>query len=145
MPAAHKPTAETRDVVRGLIRGGTPREEIAKVIGVSLPTLRKHYREILNLGQGYAVARVINSLFQAATTPGPGQVAAAIFWLKARLGWRDRDPVQTHVHANAESAAGQTLLAGLKEAKDYVPDEEDRAWERQLDSLHGSDLDPERN
>lgn len=146
MPAAHKPTAETEDVVRGLIRGGVPREEIAKVVGVSLPTLRKHYREILDLGQGYADARVINSLFAAATSVGePGQVAAAIFWLKARLGWRDRDPVQTHVHANAESDAGQTLLAGLKDAKDYVPDDEDAAFLEALEARGGADLDPERN
>lgn len=146
MPAAHKPTSETKDVVRGLVRGGTPRAEIAKAIGVSVPTLRKHYDEILRLGENYAHARVVNALFTAATSIGePGQVGAAIFWLKSRLGWRDRDPVQTHVHANADSAAGQTLLASLKDAKDYEPDAEDAEFLRRLDERAGADLDPKRN
>lgn len=141
----HEPTDETRARVRSLVAVGVPQDDVAKILGVSAPTLRKHYREQLNVAKAEANAKVAGALFRIATTPGTQQVTAAIFWLKCQAGWRDRDPVQTHVHANADSAAGQTLLASLKDAKDYEPDAEDAEFLRRLDERAGADLDPKRN
>jgi hypothetical protein len=43
----HKPTKATRDVVRRAIRAGFTLPKVAKLIGVSLPTLRLYYRNEL--------------------------------------------------------------------------------------------------
>jgi hypothetical protein len=49
-------------------------------------TLRKHYREELNLGETEANAQVAGFLFNAAKN---GNVTAQIFWLKTRAKWRE--------------------------------------------------------
>lgn len=40
----HAPTPATRKIVRRAVEGGLKRPEIAKLIGISLPTLALHYR-----------------------------------------------------------------------------------------------------
>jgi len=57
-------------------------------------TLRKHYRDQLDLGSTKATARVAEFLSRKATTEGPQCVTAAIFWMKTRGGWREAP--QTH-------------------------------------------------
>jgi len=141
MPVAHKPDDETKDVVRGLARSGVPHVEIAKALEITKPTLYKHYSQILKLGAKWADAKVVNGLFHNATVEG--NVTAQIFWLKARCGWRDRDPVQTHIHAGAESAEGKTLMSALKAAKEYKPDEQDEEFLRALEKRGSGD--PARN
>jgi hypothetical protein len=47
-------------------------------------TLRKHYREELDLGESKANAQVAGFLFSAAKN---GNVTAQIFWLKTRARW----------------------------------------------------------
>ncbi len=55
-------------------------------------TLRKYFPQDLERGSVEATAKVAQSLFQMATS---GQsVAAAIFWMKARAGWREKHEVQ---------------------------------------------------
>jgi hypothetical protein len=49
-------------------------------------TLRKHYREELDLGESKANAQVAGFLFNAAKN---GNVTAQIFWLKTRARWRE--------------------------------------------------------
>src|SRR5947207_14653638 len=49
-------------------------------------TLRKHYREELDLGETKANAQVAGFLFNSART---GNVTAQIFWLKTRARWRE--------------------------------------------------------
>ena len=78
----HEPTDETRARVRSLVAVGVPQDDVAKILGVSAPTLRKHYREQLNVAKAEANAKVAGALFRIATTPGTQQVTAAIFWLK---------------------------------------------------------------
>jgi hypothetical protein len=56
-----------------------------------LQTLRKHFRDELERGSIEATAKVGQSLFRMATEGN--SVAAAIFWMKARTGWREKhDP-----------------------------------------------------
>lgn len=86
----HEPTEDARLIVRGLAAIGTPQEQIARVLDISEPTLRKYYRDELDCGGATARATVAGALFDKATGGGPGSVTAAIFWLKARAGWRDR-------------------------------------------------------
>jgi hypothetical protein len=65
---------------------GIPEQDISRVIGVDPKTLRKHYREELDLGQTNANAQVAGYLFSNARN---GNVTAQIFWLKTRARWKE--------------------------------------------------------
>ena len=102
---------------------GLPQEQIGRVIGVSHVTLRKHYAEQLEAGVSKANARVLESLYNLATSGPPAQRAAcAIFWAKTRLGWAetikqehtgaDGGPIRTTEESPRERI--ERRLAGLK-------------------------------
>ena len=86
-----RPTEDQRRTVRALSGYGVPQDGIAIHIGVDAKTLRKHFREELDRGMTEANMRVAQSLFNMATTGG--SVAAAIFWMKARAGWREKHEI----------------------------------------------------
>jgi hypothetical protein len=65
---------------------GIPEADISRVVHVDPKTLRKHYREELDLGESKANAQVAGFLFSAAKN---GNVTAQIFWLKTRARWRE--------------------------------------------------------
>lgn len=95
MPARqHEPTDEKRTQVRSLAGLGIPHRDIAPFVGISPPTLRKHYEHELQQGKTEANAKVAQSLFRKAVGDGPGSVTAAIFWLKAQAGWKDVHTVE---------------------------------------------------
>ena len=54
-------------------------------------TLRKYFHAELERGSVEATAKVAQSLFQIATAGK--NVAAAIFWMKARADWREKHEV----------------------------------------------------
>ena len=87
MSVAHEPTETTRELVKSLSGFGVPQEDICVVLDVTEPTLRKYYRREIDLGFAQANAKVGESLFKQATS---GNTAAAIFWMKARAGWREK-------------------------------------------------------
>lgn len=85
---AHEPTPDLVRQVQQAAAMGLPRRQIAALIGIDEDTLRKHYTEHLVLAEAKANMNVAATLFKAATS---GQdTTAAIFWAKARMGWRDR-------------------------------------------------------
>lgn len=89
---AHEPTSQLREQVKTMAGLGVPDYDIAKVVGVSQPTLRKHYAEELDVGHIVANAKVAQTLFRTATDPThPKSAVAAMFWLKCRAGWREQD------------------------------------------------------
>lgn len=65
---------------------GIPQLEIARLINISDRTLRTRYRRELDTGVTEANLRVAQSLFNMATKDKIP--AAAIWWTKARMGWR---------------------------------------------------------
>ena len=79
-------------MVRTMAGYGVPHDDIALVVHCSPPTLRKRFREELDIATIEANARVAQTLYQQATTPG--NIAATIFWLKARAGWREKQVVE---------------------------------------------------
>jgi hypothetical protein len=83
---AHKPDPSQRRQVEAMAAYGIPEPDIARVTGVDPKTLRKHYREELDLGEAKANAQVAGFLFSAAKN---GNVTAQIFWLKTRAKWRE--------------------------------------------------------
>ena len=86
--SAFQPTADQRRLAKALAGFGVIHDDIAKQIGCEPKTLRKHFREELDLGAIEATAKVAQSLFQMATSGN--NVAAAIFWMKCRAGWREK-------------------------------------------------------
>ncbi len=68
---------------------GMPEAGIARMVGVDAPTLRKHYAEELEGGAFKANTKVAENLYRKATGEGREAVTAAIFWLKARAGWKE--------------------------------------------------------
>src|SRR5487761_2536839 len=87
--AAHIPTPATRAKVEAYAACGTTHPEICNLIGISDNTLQKYYRTELDIARPKAVANVAMSLYRKATGEGPQSVAAAIFWLKTRAGWKE--------------------------------------------------------
>jgi hypothetical protein len=108
------PSDEQRRVVRAMAGYGMPQDEIAKVVKCSPPTLRRTYRDDLDTAATEANARVAQCLYQQATTPG--NIAATIFWLKARAGWREKQAVEVS-GANGAPLPPQKLVVTLVDAE----------------------------
>src|ERR1044071_7271384 len=82
----HKPDPSQRKQVEAMAAYGIPEIDIARVIGIDPKTLRKCYRDELDLGEAKANAQVAGFLF---TNAKNGNVTAQIFWLKTRAKWRE--------------------------------------------------------
>ena len=91
MTREYEPTEEERRTIRAMVGFGVPQEAIATHFEMDAKTLRKHFRRELDRGMVEANVKVAQSLFNMATTGG--NVAAAIFWMKARAGWREKHEV----------------------------------------------------
>lgn len=87
----HKATKRDREQVLLLSGLGVRDSDIAITLGITGPTLRKYYADDLAKGHAEANAKVAQSLFNMATNPDKPNVAAAIFWMKCRAGWRELD------------------------------------------------------
>ncbi len=87
----YEPTEEQRRTVRAMSGFGIPQEDIATLLELDPKTLRKHYRRELDRGSIEATAKVAQTLFQMATSGE--NTAAAIFWMKARAGWREKQEI----------------------------------------------------
>jgi hypothetical protein len=103
----HAPTEALRRQVKALAAYGVPQDEIGRVIGISKPTLERHYRDELDRGEVEANAKVAESLFRKATGDGAQAVTAAIFWLKTRARWRE-PATDTNMNISADGS-----IAGL--------------------------------
>jgi hypothetical protein len=75
----YSPTEKDRKTVETMSTYGVPMEDIARSIGISIPTIRKYFEHELHNDRAQANAAVAQSLFQKATGPGKEGVVAAIF------------------------------------------------------------------
>ena len=97
---AHRPDPSQRRQVEALAAYGIPEADISGVVRIDPKTLRKHYREELDLGETKANAQVAGFLFNAAKN---GNVTAQIFWLKTRAKWRESPVELKHSGAIAKN------------------------------------------
>lgn len=82
----HAPSKATRELVALHTTMGTTQETIARLIEIDEKTLRKHYRDELDLAKAKANATVGGRLYNKAIG---GDTTAMIFWMKTQGGWRE--------------------------------------------------------
>lgn len=108
----HTPTKATRDTVSLHALVGTPQETIAGVLGIDAKTLRKHYREELDLALAKANATIGGSLFNKAKS---GDTTAMMFWLKTRAGFSEKSEIEQTITHNAGASLAELLTGGSLE------------------------------
>jgi hypothetical protein len=84
----YQPTPEVRRQVLTMTELGLTQANISGLLEIDRKTLRKHFRYELDTGAITANMKVAASLFQMATVDKVP--AAAIFWMKARAGWKEK-------------------------------------------------------
>jgi hypothetical protein len=83
----HRVTKESRRVVLEAIGLGLQQTNVARLLGISDRTLRKHYRHEIDTGIDQVNLDVARALYTRASS-GKDTIAS-IFMLKARAGWKD--------------------------------------------------------
>ncbi len=89
---AFVPTEKERIQVQAMSGYGIPEEQIAVMVGdgICVETLKKHFEKELVLGKAKANLGVGKTLYQKAMD---GDTAAAIFWAKTQMRWRESQNV----------------------------------------------------
>jgi hypothetical protein len=118
---SYEPTVEQRRTVQVLYPIGIPQEQIALLLEIDPKTLRKHFRDDLDRGMAEANVKIAQSLFNMATVGN--NVAAAIFWMKARAGWREKHEIT--VSANPlEQVSDAELEQMITVLRDQIAEQE---------------------
>lgn len=86
----YEPTEEHRRMVSQLATLGISHDIIGSILGISDRTLEKYYPKELKESLVKANAKMMTALYQMGIN---GNVAAAIFWMKTKGGWRTTDAV----------------------------------------------------
>lgn len=117
---AFVPTAAHRRQVEELLSVGTSADIVARAIGITEPTLRKHFAEELANGMAKRRAEVMNLLFKSARK---GNVAA-----------------QKHLEQMTARAAAEAAFTGADEAPAAVKrGKKEQAADAALSAGEGSD------
>src|SRR4051794_15138789 len=101
-------------MVKAMSGFGVPHDDIGVLLGIDPKTLRKHFRHELDRGSIEATAKVGQSLFRMATEGN--NVAAAIFWMKARAGWREKHELVLSTRP-AEQMSDDELMQEIARAR----------------------------
>ena len=88
---------------------GTTQADIARVLDIDEKTLRKYYRDELDLAKAKANATIGGALFNRAKS---GDTSAMIFWMKTQAGWREK----TDINHTSEDGT-MTPKAGIDTSK----------------------------
>ena len=113
----YKPSEEHRQQIESMVGLGITHRDIAKIMGVTIPTLNKYYKAEMKLGAIKANIRVANRLYKLATREN-ASAAACIYWTKVRMGWKEPAPdrplgKKEQQEADALHAEKGTRWAGL--------------------------------
>ena len=90
-------TEDQRRAARAMAGLGVPRRQIAKYFGPQEAELAARFGDELEQAEVDANSKVAKALFTMATQKN--NVAAAIFWMKARAGWRERQEISATLEA----------------------------------------------
>lgn len=121
------PTQEQREQVMLMVGYGMTYREIATLIknpatghAISVNTLQKHFQTELAEGEAFVKARVIGNLVRRATKDHPSAVTAAIWYTKARCGWKSTDRFEHH-HEGATT--GVMIAPTTRAPSDWINDQ----------------------
>ena len=108
------PTEDQKLLVTIMSSTGVPHERQAKALGVNSKTLRKYFKEELQLGRNRAHAEIAGALYKRALD---GNVPAQIFYLKTQAGWREAQRLELRAEGQdfiTETERHQRLAAILQ-------------------------------
>ena len=115
---------DLREVER-LLAMGLTEEQMATSMGVSVSTITRRkkddaqFAECIKRSKQLGITQVTNALFDSAVNPDKPNTSAAIFWLKNRAHWRDRQEIEATIGGNVsvehdiESALDALKAAGI--------------------------------
>jgi hypothetical protein len=98
-----------------MVSVGTPHDVIARAIGVSEPTLYRHFAHELKSGKAEIHAAIGKSITAMALA---GDKTMMIFFAKAQMGWRERTSVgieDEHGRQQNPQALFTTQIGGARE------------------------------
>lgn len=125
-------TDEQRWLVEAWARVGTRHDLIAHELGVSMPTLLKYFGDVLHEAKERGVAQMGATLYAKGLM---GDTASAIFYLKARGGWRENQPGTAeeplHIKGDIDVTAMARAMREMVTARgQQVIEQEDKDDER---------------
>ena len=107
-------TDELKETVKKMSAVGTRQDDIATYLGISTPTLRKHFELELKTAAIKANVSVAGKLYEQCMG---GNTTAIIFWLKTRAKWRetdedkdDKDPPPLAINFSVSPDIGDTVI-----------------------------------
>jgi len=109
MTAKHEPTTADRERVSTLCAMGISQLDIGKVMKISRMTLKKHYRDELDLSMIKANATVAAALFKKASS---GHPASMFFWLKTRARWTEK-AILEHTGPDGKPLPAAVIIAQI--------------------------------
>ena len=89
--AEYERSEEEAEMVKFLAASGVTQDRIAKTMKLGIYLLRKHYKDEMDSGLDECNLNVVGALYRNAME---GNVAAQIFWTKARLKWRETTEIE---------------------------------------------------
>lgn len=96
------PTEREIGIIQGCAAAGTPIEDVCEVLGnidrntwIRMLERQPEIAALYKNGQALAHTRVGRTLYKRATDEKNPDITAAIYYTKARMGWRDRDKETT--------------------------------------------------
>lgn len=117
--APHEPDEKSRATVKMAAGLGLPQKMICTLLGIgSTNTLVKHYADELAKGEAEATLQVASTLFHRATVGK--DLGAAVFWLKARAGWREKHVLDDPDH---KTSFLELVLAAMQQKPAELPGE----------------------
>ena len=84
---AFAPTSVQRETVKVMTAGGIQQPAIAGVLGISEPTLRRHFRKEIANGAAEVALLVVAAHLKRIKA---GDMRAIEWWEKSRMGWTER-------------------------------------------------------
>jgi len=88
-------TDEIREQVKNFAMAGMTQAQVGEHYGLDQSDVSRWFRKEWNEGTDYCHAKVAGALFTNATESN--NVAAQIFWMKARMKWRENHEQQIEV------------------------------------------------
>ena len=86
MTAKFIPTKAEREEVARLISVGITQDQVAMVIGITKPTLEKHFRDELDTAMITAHGKIGKKIFALAMA---GDKILLMFYAKTQMGWKE--------------------------------------------------------